>query len=78
MPMRSCDFWRLTAEHVTRTVRGNHEKGIWACPCCARRWKWGVGGAKRVFAIRVGNKWRLAYIGSANADDPAAQTLYQD
>eukprot|EP00974_Lingulodinium_polyedra_P104063 10072813-Lingulodinium_polyedra.AAC.1 len=29
MPMRSCDFWRLTGEHAARTMRGHHEGGIW-------------------------------------------------
>eukprot|EP00974_Lingulodinium_polyedra_P095972 9302187-Lingulodinium_polyedra.AAC.1 len=60
MPLRSCEFWRLTAEDATRAMRGHVEGGIWVCRCCVKRWKWGAGGAKRVFAIRVGNQWRLA------------------
>eukprot|EP00974_Lingulodinium_polyedra_P081046 7850204-Lingulodinium_polyedra.AAC.1 len=33
-PLRSVDFWRLTAEATARATRGHVENGIWARPCC--------------------------------------------
>eukprot|EP00974_Lingulodinium_polyedra_P024507 2371893-Lingulodinium_polyedra.AAC.1 len=39
---------------------------------------WGAGGAKRVFAIRVGDQWRLAYVNGANAQDAITQKIYDD
>eukprot|EP00974_Lingulodinium_polyedra_P096333 9339398-Lingulodinium_polyedra.AAC.1 len=47
---------------------GSQQGGIWACPVCVRRRSWGTSGARRVFAIRMEDRWRLAYIGGANAE----------
>eukprot|EP00974_Lingulodinium_polyedra_P018046 1748153-Lingulodinium_polyedra.AAC.1 len=63
MPLRSCDFWRLTNEAAARSMAGSQQGGIWACPVCVRRWTWGAGGARRVLAIRTQGRWRFAYIG---------------
>eukprot|EP00974_Lingulodinium_polyedra_P116910 11161039-Lingulodinium_polyedra.AAC.1 len=59
-------------------MRGHVERGVWACPCCVHRWTWVAGGAKRVFAVRVEDQWRLAYIGGASAHDDVVRKIYVD
>eukprot|EP00974_Lingulodinium_polyedra_P120490 11175223-Lingulodinium_polyedra.AAC.1 len=59
-------------------MAGSQQGGIWACPVCVRRWTWGAGGARRVVAIRMEGRWRLAYIGGASVSDSRMYQIYQD